>query len=232
MPERNGSMETTIYFADVSPLANAQRYAHFYAAADERRRRRTDRYRFEADRMLSLGADGLLRYALKCAGLTHPPQFLTDANGKPSLADAPDIFFSISHAGTIAAVAVSDDAVGCDVEPVRPAEERLMRHVLTEAERNACLKACKATRDELFFRYWVCKESYLKATGEGLLRDPISVAVDLSAARICVDGAPAPYALAEPRIPNGYRCALVRHGSLSSVRAEFVTIEEIAGGMI
>ncbi len=232
MPERYGSMETTIYFADVSPLADARLYARFYAAAEESRRCKTDRYRFKADRMLSLGADGLLRHALRRVGLARPPKFLTDANGKPYLADEPDIFFSISHAGTVAAVAVSDDAVGCDVEPVRHAEERLMRHVLTEEELNACFLSDGPARDELFFRYWVCKESYLKATGEGLLRDPASVAIDLEAAHIYADGAPVPYALAEWRIHNGYRCALAKHGSLSTVRAEFVTIEEIAGGMI
>ncbi|MBO5521032.1 MAG: 4'-phosphopantetheinyl transferase superfamily protein, partial [Eubacterium sp.] len=80
---------------------------------------------------------------------------------------------------------VNTQAIGIDVEAVKPVRDPLIRRVLHEeemqvlsrfgeiAEKGASGKTDKA-RDflRLFFRYWTLKESYLKRDGCGLTKEP------------------------------------------------------------
>jgi len=78
--------------------------------------------------------------------------------------------FSLSRSGEIALIAVSRDPVGADLEQVRPrpglADLVTARFAATEA---ACVAAgCAGSSTRSFYRHWVAKEAYLKATGRGL----------------------------------------------------------------
>ena len=101
------------------------------------------------------------------------------AHGRPTLAVAPPISFSLSHSGAYAAIAVveGDARVGVDVEAVRPRGriELLAARVLNDEEHAAWLELDDDdARLRSFLRTWTAKEAYLKALGIGIatrLRD-------------------------------------------------------------
>ncbi len=225
-------MLTRIYFTCVSPLADERLYRSLYAAASEQRRQKTDRYRFLKDRMLSLGAEGLLRYALSKAGRGGKAiSYRYGAHQKPNLSDADGFFFNLSHAGDYAMLAVSDAEVGCDVEKIRPVDLRLFSHVLTADEQSVLTAAPEEERNALFFRYWVLKESCMKALGKGFFLDPKAFSLTLAPA-ICASGADilGPLAFAEG-VFSGYRYAVCRSGEDIQIQTETVPIEELTGGI-
>jgi 4'-phosphopantetheinyl transferase len=103
-------------------------------------------------------------------------RFANDGGGQPRLAAAShSLKFSLSRSGEIALLAVSPDPVGADLEQVRPrpglADLVTARFAAAEA---ACVAAgCAGSPTRSFYRHWVAKEAYVKATGRGLavLRD-------------------------------------------------------------
>lgn len=225
-------MLTRIYFTCVSPLADEQLYQSLYAAASEERRRKTDRYRFLKDRMLSLGAEGLLRYALKKAGRgDNAISYRYGEHQKPYLSDADGFFFNLSHAGDYAMLAVSDAEVGCDIERIRPVDPGLFARVLTEHEHSVLTAAPKEEREALFFRYWVLKESCMKALGKGFFLEPGSFSLTLAPA-IFASGAgiSGPLAFADGAFSD-YRYAVCRAGEDIQIQTEIVPIEELTGGI-
>ena len=68
--------------------------------------------------------------------------------------------------------AVSDCAVGCDVQWMDPNISPSVANRFFTARECAALQAC-ATEEErrcLFYRIWTLKESFVKMTGEGVMR--------------------------------------------------------------
>ncbi|MGI8799092.1 MAG: 4'-phosphopantetheinyl transferase family protein [Pseudonocardia sp.] len=93
------------------------------------------------------------------------------AHGKPRVLGEPGVELSLSHSGGRVAVAVSSgDAVGVDVERLRPMAnvEALADRVLAPAERPALAALPAAERPAALLGYWTRKEALLKATGDGL----------------------------------------------------------------
>lgn len=84
------------------------------------------------------------------------------ANGKPVYKNS-DIHFNLSHAGNYVVCAVSDKAVGVDIERQRKNVIRVAKRFFTQAE-------CDWIGDESlkFSRIWTLKEAYAKLTGEGI----------------------------------------------------------------
>lgn len=93
----------------------------------------------------------------------HEDALRAGAYGKP---EAPSVWFSLSHSGGYALLAVSDSDVGADLERVRPAPERVAARVFTPEEQRWL--ADGADYDARFFTLWTLKESLLKACGHGL----------------------------------------------------------------
>ena len=137
-------------------------------------------------------------------------RFADDGRGQPRLANH-RLQFSLSRSGAVALLAVSADPVGADVELVRPraglADLVTARFAAAEA---ACVAAgCAGSPTRSFYRHWVAKEAYLKATGRGLasLRD---TEFECGPPVIRFRGTPEPgwnVSLAEP-VP-GYMAAIV-----------------------
>ncbi len=90
-----------------------------------------------------------------------------DGNNKPVLNSDMGIQFSISHTKGLVACGISRGNIGVDTEHIRPYDERLMKRVCTGDE-IAYICKHKGAEAERFFRIWTLKESYLKATGEGI----------------------------------------------------------------
>ena len=72
--------------------------------------------------------------------------------GKPCFAGCKDVHFSISHTEGAVLVGISDQALGVDIERVRPAAEKLMKRFGSDSP-------------EEFFQSWVRREARAKRTG-------------------------------------------------------------------
>lgn len=103
-----------------------------------------------------------------------------EAGRAPRLARPADasIHLSSTSSGGLAAVAVSRQPIGIDLERVDPHAEPPW-HVLHPDERRALHDLAIAARAEAFTRIWCGKEAYLKALGLGLFREPAAVRVTL-----------------------------------------------------
>jgi 4'-phosphopantetheinyl transferase len=101
-------------------------------------------------------------------------EFRVGPHGQPRLA-ADEVRFSLARSGRLALIAVSRGPVGADLERVAArsglADVTAARFPAREA---ACVAAgCCGSPTRSFYRHWIAKEAYLKATGLGLagLRD-------------------------------------------------------------
>lgn len=110
------------------------------------------------------------------------------ASGKPCLADASDLRFSVSHSHGVAAVALARGReVGVDVEAIDPAldVDVVIRRFFPAEEAKTLLQLSRQDRCAAFFRSWARKEAFAKADGAGLRRP-------LRELRAPVDGGPRP----------------------------------------
>lgn len=113
-------------------------------------------------------AHALLRECLRRRGIAYDSStpLVKGKQGKPSLAEHPEIHFNLSHAKGIAACIVSENECGIDCEKVRPFRENVMRRAFSGQER--ALVADSDEPDKMFFRLWTLKEAYVKALGIGI----------------------------------------------------------------
>jgi len=101
-------------------------------------------------------------------GGTMPPVLKTP-EGKPFFAGDP-LYFSLAHARTLAACAVSDRPVGVDAELLRTLRSGLARYVCSPEELAALPEG-----DEALLALWTRKEAWAKYTGRGLRGQPRAV---------------------------------------------------------
>jgi len=146
-------------------------------------RRRAEAFRFPDDRRRYVTAHGLLRILLgRYTG--HPPHelaFRLERHGKPRLATAPGIEFSISHSHERAAIAVATRPVGVDIERVRPVDDAgdVAKRFFSAVEVEALQGCERAEFIDRFYGCWTRKEAYVKARGEGLSKALNSFAVSV-----------------------------------------------------
>lgn len=150
-------------------LPDDNAFASALACLPDWRRRKCEALRFAPDRRRSVAAWLLLRQILAEGGVDADSLPVAENEfGKPAFDSALGVHFSISHAGDRVMAAVSDAAVGCDVEQVVPTDDGMLTACLVEAERSRLAALSGAVRDRAFIRLWVRKESYAKAVGRGL----------------------------------------------------------------
>ncbi len=119
-------------------------------------------------RRQGIGAELLLIHALRAVSpeLLPPLSIAAEPDGKPCLNDS-DLHFSLSHSGSFAACALSDHPVGLDLEKRGRMRESLLRRSFSPEEQT--LIRSSQDSDLLFTRIWTGKESFVKATGQGIL---------------------------------------------------------------
>jgi 4'-phosphopantetheinyl transferase len=137
---------------------------------------RANRFAFHRDRNAYITTRAILRELLG-QYLSTPPakiQFHYADRGKPALAPTagnPPLHFNVSHSRGIALLAFSPDRrLGIDVELIRPIEnwEDIARRYFSQNELEELRALPPDQRDEGFYTCWSRKESYVKASGEGL----------------------------------------------------------------
>jgi 4'-phosphopantetheinyl transferase len=124
-------------------------------------------------------------------------EFVYGAHQKPALAPwcrGTGVSFNLSHSRGLALVALTHGPeIGVDLEQVRrfPDADALVAGEFRPAERTAFEALPADARTEAFFRAWVRKEAFLKATGEGLYRPLADIEVTFApgqAARLLAVG--------------------------------------------
>lgn len=88
--------------------------------------------------------------------------------GKPYIVEYPDIQYNISHAGDWIVCGIGDEVLGIDIER----EERYSRRVVErffhpEEQEDIFSQDSEEKEQEIFARYWVMKESFMKLSGAG-----------------------------------------------------------------
>ena len=150
----------------------------FHELLDSAERSRAKMFRTERDRRRFVVARATLRGILaEYAGLEpHRVQLTVREGGKPVLDSeclSGALHFNLSHSGDLALCAVADREVGVDLEQVKDHDDmqRVAQHFFSDVEARTMESLSGIARTHFFFRTWVRKEAYLKASGDGLARD-------------------------------------------------------------
>lgn len=149
-------------------------------------------------------------------------RFSYGQHGKPTLVRGRRgtvLCFNLSHTEDLALYAfVQGRAVGVDCESVRHDIEvdKLMPLVFSDRELDAVYKRTSEDSRDIFFRTWVAKEAYAKATGLGLSLDLTKVHIEAGNLEgegiVEVTGKPEErgrWCLWKLPAPSGYHAALV-----------------------
>lgn len=133
------------------------------------RRNRIEKYRFMKDKVHSLFAEIILRYALWVQyGIgDNCIEFRYSQYGKPYLADYPNIYFNLSHSGNWVLCGVGGVSLGIDVEFMRENDLSIADKICTGEERYFIMGQPLEKRIETFYQIWTLKESYVKNIGRG-----------------------------------------------------------------
>jgi len=137
-------------------------------------RARAERFRLAEDRSRAIVGRAVLRLLLAgCTGRDPASfRFETGAHGRPSFAGLlDDLDFNVAHSGEWVLVGVSRGGrVGVDVERIRELTDMdaLLERFFAPGEARAVRSLAPADRVTAFFDCWTRKESFVKATGEGI----------------------------------------------------------------
>ena len=224
------SIKVRVYTSDVSALYAKDLFDALYLSVSDTRKNKIDSMRFQKDKCLSLGVEILLMRACRDFGSEYKSlTCLTGSNGKPFF-DNCALRFNLSHSGTKVMCIMSEAEAGCDCEKVQPVTRDIAGRFFTASE-NAALAACKddAERQDLFYRMWTLKESFMKCTSLGFRLPLSSFSIDLVNSKPVVKNHPdaEKYSLFELEEHDGYRFAYCVKAARSLCRVEANDIDII-----
>lgn len=140
--------------ASIVPLYEEELYRLCYGQVPSFRREKADRMKGKQVRAQSVGVWLLYERMKKEYGIEA------------------DTAYNLSHSGDYVLCSVSTERhakVGCDIEEVKEPNLKIAGRFFCPAEYEQIAgEEDKALQQEYFFRYWVLKESFAKATREGL----------------------------------------------------------------
>ena len=160
-------MAVELYLIHTEFLDEESVFQRKLKSVSEKRRERVLAYKIREDQKRSLAAGLLLEHILGEKGYSGD-MIEAEKNGKLYLPGVNDFFFSLSHSGEYAACVVSDVPVGVDIQKKRVTKANIAKRFFQLEESERIAKAPEKNKEDLFFRYWTGKESYLKLTGQGL----------------------------------------------------------------
>ncbi|MDL2246771.1 4'-phosphopantetheinyl transferase superfamily protein [Methanobrevibacter sp. OttesenSCG-928-K11] len=154
-----------LFIMDVSPL----NYKELMKYVSKQRIVKTNNFKFERDRKLSIGSEILLLYGLNKLDITNPI-IEEDGYGKPYLLDFEDVFFNISHSFNYVACGISNKPIGVDIEYIKPIDFEITNMFFFKKEYDYILNS--KNKNEAFYKIWVLKESFAKMMGLGFHLNP------------------------------------------------------------
>lgn len=210
--------------------------ADMLARVPETTRRKIESYVHYTDAQRSLLGELMARHLLqRFTGASLPEHsFTTGDKGKPEPEGFNGIHFNISHSGNWVVVAVSDVAVGVDVEKIRKVPEGVANRFFSESEKKMLNDAGDdETKADIFFTLWTLKESFLKAIGKGLTKSLSSFSVIRTGDHeytLTNDSEAEGFHLKTYEFSDGYKLAACAAGKHFSKKATIVTIGELTAG--
>jgi 4'-phosphopantetheinyl transferase len=161
------------------------RLAALRAVLSPDERVRADRFSVASAARDFVASRGVLRelLAAECGCGPHAVSIGVGARGKPYLKHpSPPFAFNLSHSGGYCALAVGAfSRIGVDIEALRDDVGDITANVFSMREAETYAALAPADRMRAFFRGWVAKEAFLKATGEGLAGGLKSIELNLTA---------------------------------------------------
>lgn len=128
------------------------------------------KFRFlEGRRESALAYHTLCQLLREDFGVDFQPTFVLAEHGKPSLAELPQLHFSLSHCKDAIGCIIDTYPCGIDVESIRPTKESLIRYTMNDEEVAQILAA--EDSDAAFTRLWTRKEAVGKLRGVGIGED-------------------------------------------------------------
>lgn len=159
--------KTKIYVAVVNELNNQKTYRDFYETVSAYRKQKIDRLNRQKDKILSLGAEILLRKVLEENGIGGY-EITVSGCGKPYIKDC-NVFFSLSHSGDMVMCAISQNEVGCDIQKIKEVDLRLAERFYSKEEYETVMRETdEFKKQDMFLRIWTLKESLIKVAGRGV----------------------------------------------------------------
>jgi 4'-phosphopantetheinyl transferase len=149
---------------------------------------RAEKFKFVEGRNRYVIRHGLLRLILSryLAQLPSAIEFQHGAYGKPEIRSdvaGTTLFFNTSHSAEVAIFAITSACpIGVDVERTReiPKIEEIVRRFFLPREIETLMALPPDSRLPAFYAGWTRKESFLKATGEGIAQSLAKVEVTLA----------------------------------------------------
>ena len=143
------------WIMDVSALYEDEIYQKYYDTVPLFRQKKADRIKPKEDKALSIGAWVLYQKALKQCKETEKS------------------VFNLSHSGNYVLCTIvceeKNVKAGCDIEKIRGFHEKIVQRYFCDSEKkDIFLKETEEQKKETFYRYWVLKESFAKATRYGM----------------------------------------------------------------
>lgn len=164
------AMETRIYAEDISAYLEPGASSSLIELLPSHRRKAVMRYRQEADRARGAAAFLLLKKALMPLGISDI-EFELGEHKKPYLKGQKGIYFNLSHSGSFVMCCVSGSECGCDVQEIEKPLDQIARRFFSPDETAYLSELTEDRRLIESYRIWAMKESFIKATGEGMSKD-------------------------------------------------------------
>lgn len=144
-----------VWITDVSLLYQEDRYREYYEKLPSFRKKKADALRQQTAKAQSVGAWSLWEKIRAQYGLSDTS------------------VFNLSHSGTYAMCAAEleqkDVQVGCDLEEIKEIRLKVAQRYFCKEEYQTILAAeGEEAQRERFYRYWVLKESFMKAVRKGM----------------------------------------------------------------
>ena len=153
------------YLFDIS-LLNESKFVELLKEVKQYRRDRISKLMLKEAKYLSLAVELLIKKACLDFDIDYDnEEIVFNEFGKPSFKNS-NLFFNTAHSGKYALLVISDVMCGCDIEQIRGYKEKVAERFFTPQEK----KYLEITpeKEDLFYRLWTLKESYLKCIGKGL----------------------------------------------------------------
>lgn len=160
------------WIVDVTPLMDGQTYRKYYAMLPGWRKEKADRMRRGEDKALSVGAWILYQCMLKEYGISEDAVYNLSHSGRYALCSL-EVSEILKREGD-EPLKTDDGAVklGCDVEMIGEFQPKIAKRFFCPSEEAYILEQDSSElQAETFYRYWVLKESFVKATRQGLKID-------------------------------------------------------------
>ncbi len=160
----------------IADLEKAMAHAEYFLSilSDDEKKKAID-YKFEKDKNRYIISRGILRELVSIYTGVQPGdiEFLYTEAGKPFFSGNTNstLKFNLSHSGNFTIYAFSlGKEIGIDIEYIRNLENlnNLAKTTLSDLEFNEFIVSPEEKMLDVFFRYWIHKEAYLKAAGTGI----------------------------------------------------------------